>query len=151
MSITKKKIFSLFLLLSAFSFLFFISPVSVNEVYGQAGSTNLIDAQYGMEDVESAYGAKNQPKDIRIVVTRIIIFALQFLALIFLILVLFAGFQWMTSGGNEEKIKKAQALLKNAVIGLIIVLVAWSISRYLLTMFTKVIIKGSVDYTSYPY
>lgn len=55
---------------------------------------------------------------------------LAFLGLITLILIIYAGFLWMTASGNEETIKKAQGILKGAIIGLIIVLVAYSISYY---------------------
>ena len=47
---------------------------------------------------------------------------LGFLGVLFIILIIYAGFTWMTAGGDEEKVKKAKGLLKNSVIGLAIVL-----------------------------
>ena len=102
-----------------------------------------------MSEVGAVYGDK-KPEDIRIVATKIIQWALGFLALIFLVLIIFAGFKWMTSGGNEEEVKKAQALMKNAVIGLIIILAAWSITYYLIYMFRKTIIDQAVDLNFVP-
>ena len=55
---------------------------------------------------------------------------LGFLAVIFLGLTLMAGFKWMTAGGNEEDIQKAQKTLKAAIIGLIIVLAAYTITYF---------------------
>ena len=55
---------------------------------------------------------------------------LGFLGVIFLGLTLMAGFKWMTAGGNEEDIKKAQKTLKAAIIGLIIVLAAYTITYF---------------------
>ena len=56
----------------------------------------------------------------------------------------------MTSGGNEEDIKKAKALMKNAVIGLIIILVSWSLTYYLIFVFRRTIIDQAVDFTLVP-
>jgi hypothetical protein len=72
--------------------------------------------------------------DIRIIIARIIRVALGFLGIIAVGLIIYAGFLWMTSGGNEEKIEQAKAILKNAVIGLIIVLSAFAIASFVLNM-----------------
>lgn len=46
------------------------------------------------------------------------------LGLVFLVLVIFGGFKWMTAGGNEEQVTKAKGFIKNAAIGLTIILTA---------------------------
>ncbi len=150
MKTSKKRIFSFILLLS-FSALFFIFSGPIPEIQAQSrmNETELYRNQIGISEVRSVYGDK-QPEDIRIVATKIIQWILGFLALIFLVLIIFAGFQWMTSGGNEEGIKKAQSLMKNAVIGLIIILAAWSLSYYLLFVFRRIIIDQAVDFTHVP-
>ncbi len=56
---------------------------------------------------------------------------LSLLAIIFLILVIMAGFKWMTAGGNQETIAKAQKSLKETIIGLLIVLAAYAITWYI--------------------
>lgn len=60
----------------------------------------------------------------------IISYALAFLGVIFLVLTVYSGFQWMTAGGNEEKITEAKKRLINAVLGLMIVLSAYSITWF---------------------
>lgn len=55
---------------------------------------------------------------------------LGFLAIIFLGLTIMSGFNWMTAQGNDETIKKAQGTLKAAIIGLIIVLAAYTITYF---------------------
>jgi len=52
---------------------------------------------------------------------------LSILGLVALIIFIFAGFQWMTSGGNKEKIQGAQKLMSSAVIGLVIIILAYAI------------------------
>ena len=66
-------------------------------------------------------------------VAQIIQVALGFLAIIFLILIIMAGFKWMTAGGNEEQIKKSTATIKAAVIGLVVVLAAYTITFFIFT------------------
>lgn len=59
---------------------------------------------------------------------------LGILALIAVVLVLYGGFVWMFSQGNEEKIEKAKLILKNAAIGLLIIMAAWGIVLYFLNV-----------------
>ncbi|MFH1286271.1 MAG: pilin [Candidatus Magasanikbacteria bacterium] len=66
--------------------------------------------------------------DVRVTVANIIRIMLGFLGLISVVIIVYAGFRWMTSGGNEEKIKAAQKTLIAAVIGLAIIMSAYSIT-----------------------
>jgi hypothetical protein len=52
------------------------------------------------------------------------------LGVIFLVLFIVSGYQWMTAGGNEEQIEKAKKRMGNAAIGTIIVLMAWALTRF---------------------
>ncbi|MFA5024866.1 MAG: pilin [Patescibacteria group bacterium] len=66
------------------------------------------------------------------IATRIINILLLLLGIIAVGLTIYAGFVWMTSEGNEEKVDKAKKLLRNAVIGLVIVLSSWGIATFVL-------------------
>ena len=55
---------------------------------------------------------------------------LSFIGVIFLILMVYAGFLWMTAHGNEEQVTKAKSLITAAIIGLIIVVSAYAISYF---------------------
>ena len=52
---------------------------------------------------------------------------LSLLGIIFVILIILAGYNWMTANGDEEKVKKAQDTIKRAIIGLVIVVSARAI------------------------
>lgn len=54
------------------------------------------------------------------------------LAVIAMVLIVYAGFSWMTSGGNEEKVKKARGTLLHAFIGLTIIMAAWGITKWMI-------------------
>ncbi len=125
----KKKIIS-------FLILFFLLGVPViNYTMNSASAAGrLWDSQVGIEDIgQKAYGETGAPQDIRVTVMEIINVVLQLLSVIFVVLIIISGYQWMTAGGNEEQIKKAKKNLTNAVIGLVIILASWGISYFILT------------------
>lgn len=93
----------------------------VNVVWGGSGMQSQVQNILGLGD--------NDP---RITVAKIIRVLLGFLGILAICLILYAGFVWMMSGGNEEKISKAKAILKNAVIGLIIILASFGIVSFLI-------------------
>lgn len=70
--------------------------------------------------------------DIRIIVARIIRIALSLIGVVLLCIILYAGYLWMTAGGNDEKILTAKRMMVNAAIGLAIILSAVSIVSYIL-------------------
>jgi len=59
---------------------------------------------------------------------------LGFLGLIAVVVILYGGFRWMTAGGNEDAVKKAKHTLTAGIIGLIIVLAAWGIARFVISL-----------------
>jgi hypothetical protein len=77
--------------------------------------------------------------DLPSMIGSIINIALSFIGIILLGLILYAGFLWMTAGGDEDKVKKAQSYITNAVIGLIIVMASFAISNFVLTRLASVI------------
>jgi len=56
---------------------------------------------------------------------------LGLLGTIFLVLTIYAGILWMTASGEEAKIEKAQEIIKAAVIGLAIVMSAYTITYFI--------------------
>ncbi len=69
-------------------------------------------------------------------VGSIIKVALSLIGTIFLILTIYAGFLWMTAGGNEENVEKATKIIKFAVVGLIIILASYSITWFVMKNIT---------------
>ena len=70
--------------------------------------------------------------DPRTIVARIINVAMMFLGIIAVGIIVFAGFKWMSSQGNEEQIESAKKILKAGVIGLVIILASWGIAAFIL-------------------
>jgi len=145
MEITKKQIFSfIFLLLAVFS----VSFVSFSPTPAYADNT-LLEGQEGLSDVGRVFGGDRAKGDIRSRIVDLVLIALTFLAVIFLVLVVFSGFKYMTSGGNSDKANEALKLLRNAVIGLLIVIASWMIARYVIVM-TNRVVRNAADVTQYP-
>jgi len=55
-----------------------------------------------------------------------------FLGLIAVCIILVGGFKWMTAMGSEDKIGEAKKLMAAGVVGIIIILSAWGIAKYVL-------------------
>lgn len=64
------------------------------------------------------------------VAANVITWILSVLAVLALILVLYGGFIWMFSRGNEEEVKKAKDILSGALFGLIIILASYGLTAY---------------------
>lgn len=57
-----------------------------------------------------------------------------YLAVVFATLTIaYAGFRMLTAAGNESQISAAKGMIWNAVLGIIIVMIAWLIVQYILT------------------
>jgi hypothetical protein len=119
----KIAITTIVLLLAIFSFPRFAGAQSVADP-----NSNL---QQGVQVISQPLGLPTT--DIRLVIARIIRIALGLLGIIALILTLYAGFLWMTAGGNEEQIDSAKKVLTNAVIGLAIILSAYAIVSFVIS------------------
>lgn len=73
---------------------------------------------------------KTQQTDVPTLIGTIVGVVLSFLGAIFFLLILYAGFLWMTAFGAPDKADKAKGILEHAAIGLLIVLGAYAISRF---------------------
>jgi hypothetical protein len=73
--------------------------------------------------------------DPRIMAANVVRVILGFLGVIAVLLILYAGWLWMSSGGNDDKISKAKKILSNAVIGLIIILASFALASFIINRF----------------
>ena len=74
--------------------------------------------------------------DLLTVVRTVIVVILSLLAVIFLFLLIYAGFKWMTAAGDADDIKKAKATIKTAIIGLVIILASYGITYFIFNQIT---------------
>lgn len=104
-------------------------------LFARLGNTvsaqGLWNSQIGMQDdIQDSFGDAGTNTDIRLVVANIISVFLGFLGIIFLILIIYAGFKWMMAGGNTENVEAAKKMLIAGIIGLIIIAAAYAIAAF---------------------
>ncbi len=78
--------------------------------------------------------------DLKQTVLNIISFVLGLLGLIAVIMILYGGFIWLTAGGNEDKVGSAKKIISAAIIGLIVILLAWAIVNF--------VVKSTINVTT---
>ncbi len=110
-------------------FLFFLT-FFVNDSYGRILEPSGT-ADMGLQEVTFRGKAGfSSTQSIGGIIAAIIKGFLGLLGVIFIILILLAGFNWMTAAGEEEKVKKAKDTLQRAVIGLLIIVSAYAITYF---------------------
>jgi len=123
----KKVIFySLFFL---FSFLFIFNFCQADDEKTSINEGPLHNLQVGGESAgwevwqgEGGSGALAEQ-----LIGQIINIVLAVIGIIFLILMIYGGFTWMNAHGDKEKIEVAKKTIRNAAIGLVVVLGAFII------------------------
>ena len=67
------------------------------------------------------------------IITRV----LPLVGVLFLVLFVYAGYLWLTAGGDSKKVDSAKTTMRNAIIGLAVVFAANFLVTYLLSL-TKI-------------
>jgi hypothetical protein len=75
----------------------------------------------------------SQSQNPYLLVGRIIRIALSFLGVGAVSFMVYAGFMWMTAAGNDDKVTQAKKTMINAVIGLILITMSYSLTWYLVS------------------
>ena len=90
----------------------------------------------GLEDVGEAAGVETEA-ELPVVIGKIIRVFIAAMGVVLLVILIYAGFLWMTAGGDSEKVEKAKKWMTNGVIGLIIIIFAFSIVTYIINKLTE--------------
>ena len=100
----------------------------------------LLAQQYGSDPLDTlanvgepaytgASGALAQT-NIGVTVARMLNTVFGLLGIIFVVLLVYAGFLWMTAAGNEQQVEKSKKIMTAAVIGLGIILASYAIAKF---------------------
>jgi hypothetical protein len=79
------------------------------------------------------------------IIGNLIRFGLSLLGVILLLLVIYAGYLWMTAGGQEEQITKAKNIITRAVVGLLIIMASFAITTFIMSTLRDAILGGDRD------
>jgi len=106
--------------------------------------TDLHDAEVGMWNFGEKTGySPGKSASPEVEVGRIIAYALSFLGVVFMILIVYGGYMWLTARGNEEQITKAKDLIKHSIIGMVIVFAAFMVSYFVVDRILMAVILPS--------
>ena len=114
--------------------LFFPSLVLAGPDIG-AGSGGLMNevgknAKYNVNKDSGTYALSET-------IGKVIKMVLMFVGTIFFALAVYAGFLWMTAQGNEEQVRKAQGIFRNATIGMVVLIASYSITAMVMLMLSQ--------------
>lgn len=129
-----KKLFSLLIIIS-FSFLIAISFVNaasdtVSGLLDGAGKKALYDT------------SKNNITNVPLLIGGVLKMFITLLGVIFLGLLIYAGYLWMTARGDATQADKSKTIMTQAVIGLLITVAAYAISYFVLYMLATPVMQG---------
>lgn len=111
--------------------IFFLSLICCNFSHAAV----LDSSKVGTEDIKFGEASPfDMTESISDVTSMVINAFLGLLATIFLVLMIKAGYDWMTAQGEEEKVRQAQHTIQRAIIGLLIVAMAYSITYFVMNV-----------------
>jgi cbb3-type cytochrome oxidase subunit 3 len=120
-----KSYWLIFFLFLNFSFLKSVLAAEPDEsILGQLKSVSG-KAGYGEEVVDENVLATK--------IGNIISIFLGFLGIIFFLFILYGGWIWMKAKGNEEQVTRAKDIITNSVIGILIILGAYILTRFIVS------------------
>ncbi len=140
------------IILSIFCLLFTI--IIISPVISAADCTNTTEGQIpdpdcALKNVKSNIDSyKSQEPDTtnpEFYAGALIQTILIYVGTVFLILMLYAGVNWMLANGNPDRIAKSKSILQHSVIGLIVIVFAYSIALFVVQRAEK--IKNPVGFT----
>ena len=98
-------------------------------------------AQFGLGEAAAPSGLKNP--GVPTLIGRIIKAALGFVGTLFLILMVYAGFLWMTARGDSKKVDQAKQLIAGAIIGVVIIAGSYAMTDFVIKSITGQATAGS--------
>lgn len=101
---------------------------------GTLHAAGLQDAFGGGSPLATVQQASGAPtSDLGTLTGTIISAALSLVGILFLLLMVYSGYLWMTARGDEQQVEKAQKIIRGTVIGLVITLSAYAITLFITT------------------
>ena len=132
-----KKILLTIALTAAITFCFVSSALAVDQDQrGDLLQGETVDQLYAQDKAFLSQTGLRQGVYIGLVIAPIVRAVLALIGLIFVCLVIYAGYIWLTSAGNEEKIKKAKDIMFAGIIGIAIILSAYAITLIVIHQLT---------------
>lgn len=82
------------------------------------------------------YGTDTPPQ---LIITKAITIVLSLIGIVFVSLIIYGGYKYLTSRGNEEEAQKGLKIVRPAIMGLIVILIAYSITTFIGARFAQIV------------
>lgn len=92
-----------------------------------SGTTGLDEAGF-----RAGYSIEAEENNVESIIGNVITTILSLVGVLFLVLMIYGGFMWMSDRGNEEKAEKAKKIIIAAVVGLIIVMASYAATYFVI-------------------
>ena len=89
-------------------------------------ATTFAAPNYGQNDTAAKFG-DGKSVNIKTTLENILTYVLSFLSLIAVAFAIYGGFQILTAGWDEDKVKKGKTTLINALIWVFVIMIAWTL------------------------
>ena len=105
-------------------------------VLAQTASSTGLKSAFSVAQ-QTASGNYETGKTFESMLGDIILLILSLVGIIAIAYIIFAGWLWMSAAGNEQKVEKAKGILFQSIIGLIIIIGAYTISYFVIRAFNS--------------
>lgn len=85
---------------------------------------------FGLFDPFAARTGSNAPDTFKLVMVRVTYWIVAIAAAVAFIYLVVSGIQYITAGGDSEKATKARTGILNAIIGIVVIALAWIIVSF---------------------
>lgn len=98
-----------------------------------AFSANAQDVMTGLKSAAGAAGLPGKPTGgFEAAIGAIIGSVMGLIGTILFVYMLYGGFKWMTAGGDNKAVTDAQSIIKNAIIGIAIIVFAYTLTSFVI-------------------
>ncbi|MFA6161135.1 MAG: hypothetical protein WC766_03055 [Patescibacteria group bacterium] len=98
-----------------------------------AFSAHAQDVMTGLKSAAGAAGLPGKPTGgFEAAIGGVIGSVMGLVGTILFVYMLYGGFKWMTAGGDNKAITDAQSIIKNAIIGIAIIIFAYTLTSYVI-------------------
>lgn len=82
----------------------------------------------------SGLGDRSLPELIGLIINVI----LSFLGIVAVIIVIGGGFMWMTAGGDDGKVTNAKNMIRNGIVGIVIVVASYAVANFVIAQLSEI-------------
>ncbi|MDD5438537.1 MAG: pilin [Patescibacteria group bacterium] len=104
-----------------------------------ASTVHAQDIMSGLKQTASAAGLPGKPSGgIEDAIGKVIGSVMGLVGTLLFVYMLYGGLKWMMAGGDNKAVTEATAIIRNAIIGIVIIVFAYVLANYVITTLSSV-------------